>query len=163
MVDQELRIANEELEVISKELRTTSEELEAAYKELQTINEELETKKQELKATNEKLETIKADARCEIVKEQVETLKQKLHHQDQELQEIEQELRLTNRELYVALSGQSLTLAQAKKLAQNILVSEQPASQSLAKLLSAIYSSPIGTDELEPKDRANDQTPLITA
>jgi two-component system CheB/CheR fusion protein len=55
---EELQSTNEELETTNEELQSTVEELETTNEELQSTNEELETMNEELQSTNDELQTI---------------------------------------------------------------------------------------------------------
>ncbi len=95
------------------------------------------------------------EATVKLLCEQIETLKQLLQLQQLELYQIQQELNYTNKELCAALNAEWLTLEEAKELVKKILVSKKPYSQSLAKLLSAIYNSTVKASELDQIDEAN--------
>jgi two-component system, chemotaxis family, CheB/CheR fusion protein len=60
---EELQSTNEELETTNEELQSTVEELETTNEELQSTNEELETMNEELQSTNEELQTINQEVR----------------------------------------------------------------------------------------------------
>jgi two-component system CheB/CheR fusion protein len=55
---EELQSTNEELETTNEELQSTVEELETTNEELQSTNEELETMNEELQSTNDELQAI---------------------------------------------------------------------------------------------------------
>jgi two-component system CheB/CheR fusion protein len=55
---EELQSTNEELETTNEELQSTVEELETTNEELQSTNEELETMNEELQSTNDELQNI---------------------------------------------------------------------------------------------------------
>jgi two-component system CheB/CheR fusion protein len=57
-LQQELALANRQLETAYEELQSTNEELETTNEELQSTVEELETTNEELQSTNEELETM---------------------------------------------------------------------------------------------------------
>jgi two-component system CheB/CheR fusion protein len=57
-LQQELAVANRQLETAYEELQSTNEELETTNEELQSTVEELETTNEELQSTNEELETM---------------------------------------------------------------------------------------------------------
>jgi len=95
----------------------------------------------------------------ELLCEQVETLKELLHYKQLELQEIERELRYTNEDLCAALNSELVTLDEAKQLVKKILITKKPVGETLAKLLSAIYNSPVKACELEQTDKSNSTTP----
>ena len=98
----------------------------------------------------------------DLLCEQLETLNQLLEWKQLELDQIKQELNYTNKELCAALNREWLTLDEAKELVKKILVSKKPHSQSLAKLLSTIYSSTVKASELEQIDTSNSITPLTS-
>ena len=85
----------------------------------------------------------------ELLYEQIETFKQLLEYKQLELEEIKQQLRYTNEDLCAALNSPWVTLDEAKQLVKQILVSKKPVNETLAKLLSAIYNSPVKPLELE--------------
>jgi two-component system CheB/CheR fusion protein len=60
---EELQSANEELETTNEELQSSNEELETTNEELQSTNEELETMNEELQSTNEELQTVNEELR----------------------------------------------------------------------------------------------------
>ena len=60
---EELQSANEELETTNEELQSAVEELETTNEELQSTNEELETMNEELQSTNEELQTLNDELR----------------------------------------------------------------------------------------------------
>ncbi len=102
-------------------------------------------------------ELLKMEQEAEILREQVESLKQELQYAYQLVEEYRQELldandemSLLNRELQDTFSLERLKLDQAKRLAQNLLISRQFTSESFAKLLSAISGVVVTADELEP-------------
>ncbi|BAZ26263.1 hypothetical protein NIES4073_71690 [Kalymmatonema gypsitolerans NIES-4073] len=98
----------------------------------------------------------------ELLCEQIETLKQLLQYKELELEEKKQELRDTNEDLCAALNSPWLTLAEAKQLVKQLLVSKKPIGKSLAKLLSAIYNSPVKPSELEQIDNLHSIKPSST-
>ena len=102
-------------------------------------------------------ELLKIEQEAEILREQVETLKQELKCELQLVQEYHQELlyanseiSLLNCELQDTFRLQKLKLAQAKRLAQNILITRRFTSKSLAELLSFIYDDVVTANELKP-------------
>jgi two-component system CheB/CheR fusion protein len=60
---EELQSTNEELETTNEELQSTVEELETTNEELQSTNEELETMNEELQSTNDELQSINDELR----------------------------------------------------------------------------------------------------
>jgi two-component system, chemotaxis family, CheB/CheR fusion protein len=60
---EELQSSNEELETTNEELQSTVEELETTNEELQSTNEELETINEELQSTNEELNAVNEEVR----------------------------------------------------------------------------------------------------
>lgn len=98
----------------------------------------------------------------ELLCEQVETLKQLLEYKQLELQEIQRELRYTNEELCAALNSEWLTLDEAKEVVKKIFVSKKPVSQTLARLLSAIYNSTVKASEFEQIDNSHSIKPSST-
>jgi hypothetical protein len=110
-------------------------------------------------------ELLKLEQEAEILREQVETLKQELECESQLVQEYHQELlyansekSLLNCELQDTFNLERQKLAQAKRLAQNILSSRRFTSKSLAELLSFIYDVVVTANELEPIANQCDQT-----
>jgi two-component system CheB/CheR fusion protein len=65
---EELQSTNEELETTNEELQSTVEELETTNEELQSTNEELETMNEELQSTNDELQSINDQLRDSTVK-----------------------------------------------------------------------------------------------
>ncbi|MEV0272661.1 CheR family methyltransferase [Hamadaea sp. NPDC050747] len=61
---EELQSTNEELETTNEELQSTVEELETTNEELQSTNEELETMNEELQSTNDELQSINDQLRA---------------------------------------------------------------------------------------------------
>lgn len=112
-------------------------------------------------STDERL--LAAFEEIELLREQVRYLtevteSQNLYqrYQDKKLQEVKQELQVTNDDLCIALSIETLpqlTLEEALKLAKTILRSEKYASEFLAELLSAVYVCTVRSKELEQIDR----------
>ncbi|MEI2581930.1 hypothetical protein [Scytonema sp. PRP1] len=100
--------------------------------------------------------------RVELLCEQIETLKQLLYYKQLELEEIKQELRYTNEDLCAALHSPWVTLDQAKQLVKEISVSKKPVGETLAKLLSAIYNSPVKPSELEQIHNSHSMKPSST-
>jgi two-component system CheB/CheR fusion protein len=60
---EELQSTNEELETTNEELQSTVEELETTNEELQSTNEELETMNEELQSANDELQSINDELR----------------------------------------------------------------------------------------------------
>ncbi len=60
---EELQSTNEELETTNEELQSTVEELETTNEELQSTNEELETMNEELQSTNDELQFVNEQLR----------------------------------------------------------------------------------------------------
>jgi two-component system CheB/CheR fusion protein len=60
-VQQDHRIAMEELETSNEELKSVNEELQSSNEELQSTNEELESSREELQSLNEELSTVNAE------------------------------------------------------------------------------------------------------
>jgi two-component system, chemotaxis family, CheB/CheR fusion protein len=65
---EELQSTNEELETTNEELQSTVEELETTNEELQSTNEELETMNEELQSTNDELQSINEQLRDSTIK-----------------------------------------------------------------------------------------------
>jgi two-component system, chemotaxis family, CheB/CheR fusion protein len=65
---EELQSTNEELETTNEELQSTVEELETTNEELQSTNEELETMNEELQSTNDELQSINEQLRDSTLK-----------------------------------------------------------------------------------------------
>jgi two-component system, chemotaxis family, CheB/CheR fusion protein len=63
LLQEEVRRANQELEMALEELQSTNEELETTNEELQSTNEEKEAMNEELRSTNEELQAINEEAR----------------------------------------------------------------------------------------------------
>ncbi len=78
-----LKVANLELESAYEELQSTNEELETTNEELQSTNEELETTNEELQSTNEELETMNEE--LQSTNEEVETINEELGQRGEEL------------------------------------------------------------------------------
>jgi two-component system CheB/CheR fusion protein len=83
-LQDELEVANRQLETAYEELQSTNEELETTNEELQSTVEELETTNEELQSTVEELET---------TNEELETMNEELQSTNDELQSINDELR----------------------------------------------------------------------
>jgi two-component system, chemotaxis family, CheB/CheR fusion protein len=83
LLQQELAVANRQLETAYEELQSTNEELETTNEELQSTVEELETTNEELQSTNEELET----------------MNEELHSTNDELQSINEQLRVSTAQL----------------------------------------------------------------
>jgi len=66
-VQQDHRIAMEELETSNEELKSVNEELQSSNEELQSTNEELESSREELQSLNEELSTVNAELHEKIV------------------------------------------------------------------------------------------------
>lgn len=103
-------------------------------------------------------ELLKMEQEAEILREQVESLKQELQYAyelveeyRQELLDANDEMSLLNRELQDESRLDRLKLDEAKRLAQNLLISRQFTSESFAELLSAFSGVVVTADELEPK------------
>lgn len=118
-----------------------------------TLKEILNTKHSTAKALNFPEENLM------LLHEQVESLKQLLHNEHQITEQYRQELTYANHELNLmnreltTLSISSLELLKidkAKKLTKIILRSKKFTSESLAQLLTAIYSFEVKPHELEP-------------
>ena len=97
----------------------------------------------------------KLEDTVELLSEQIESLKQLLRCEcevtevyRQELRDTERELRYTNSELQTACMLETLGLDEAKEVASSIVKSNKSVGESLAKLLSAIYNSPVKTSDL---------------
>jgi two-component system CheB/CheR fusion protein len=60
-LQQDHRIAMEELETSNEELKSVNEELQSSNEELQSTNEELESSREELQSLNEELSTVNAE------------------------------------------------------------------------------------------------------
>ncbi|NBB71768.1 MAG: PAS domain-containing protein [Alphaproteobacteria bacterium] len=71
---QELRAANEELQSINEEYRSTAEELETSKEELQSMNEELQTVNAELQSKLETISLAHSDLRNLIAATEIGTL-----------------------------------------------------------------------------------------
>lgn len=100
------------------------------------------------------------DAEISLLRKQLETLKQELYCECQltqiyreELKDTKGELRCLENELSTILTSEILGLDQAKELAKIILPRKMYVSESLAKLLSAIYNSTVKSGELAQIDR----------
>ena len=83
MLQEELRVTNQELETSNEELQSGNEELETTNEELQSTNEELETTNEELQATNEEMETINEE--LQSTNEELETINTELNQRTDEL------------------------------------------------------------------------------
>ncbi len=83
ILQEELRITNQELETSNEELQSGNEELETTNEELQSTNEELETTNEELQATNEEMETINEE--LQSTNEELETINTELNQRTDEL------------------------------------------------------------------------------
>lgn len=57
-LEEELRVTQRDLQLMSEELQTTNEELQSSNEELQATNEELQTSNEELQSSNEELRTL---------------------------------------------------------------------------------------------------------
>ena len=66
-VQQDHRIAMEELETSNEELKSVNEELQSSNEELQSTNEELESSREELQSLNEELSTVNAELHEKIL------------------------------------------------------------------------------------------------
>ena len=66
-LQQDHRIAMEELETSNEELKSANEELQSSNEELQSTNEELESSREELQSLNEELTTVNAELHEKIV------------------------------------------------------------------------------------------------
>jgi two-component system CheB/CheR fusion protein len=66
-LQQDHRIAMEELETSNEELKSVNEELQSSNEELQSTNEELESSREELQSLNEELSTVNAELHEKIV------------------------------------------------------------------------------------------------
>ncbi|MGC9194760.1 MAG: chemotaxis protein CheB [Syntrophobacteraceae bacterium] len=66
-LQQDHRIAMEELETSNEELKSVNEELQSFNEELQTTNEELESSREELQSLNEELHTVNAELHEKIL------------------------------------------------------------------------------------------------
>ncbi len=66
-VQQDHRIAMEELETSNEELKSVNEELQSSNEELQSTNEELESSREELQSLNEELSTVNAELHEKIM------------------------------------------------------------------------------------------------
>ncbi len=75
-LQNELEVANRQLETAYEELHSTNEELETTNEELQSTVEELETTNEELQSTNEELETMNAE---------LQSMNDELHGSNEEL------------------------------------------------------------------------------
>lgn len=101
-------------------------------------------------------ELLKMEQEAEILREQIDTLKQQLQDERRLVEEycrelwyVNSEMLLLNQELQNTYSVERLELDDAKRLAQRILSSRQVTSESLAKLLSAIYGVVVTADQLK--------------
>ena len=97
----------------------------------------------------------KLEDTIELLSEQIESLKQQLRCECEltevylrELRDTERELRYANLELCAACMLETLGLDEAKELASSIVKSNKSVGESLAKLLSAIYNSPVKPSNL---------------
>jgi two-component system CheB/CheR fusion protein len=66
-LQQDHRIAMEELETSNEELKSVNEELQSSNEELQSTNEELEFSREELQSLNEELSTVNAELHEKIL------------------------------------------------------------------------------------------------
>lgn len=66
-LQQDHRIAMEELETSNEELKSVNEELQSSNEELQSTNEELESSREELQSLNEELSTVNAELHEKIM------------------------------------------------------------------------------------------------
>ena len=112
-------------------------------------------------------ELLKMEQEAEILREQIDTLKQQLQNERQLVEEYRQELQfasaemlLLNKEVQNTYSVERLELDEAKRFARRILSSRQLTSESLAKLLSAIYGVVVTDDQLEPLKSSPVKPPL---
>lgn len=112
-------------------------------------------------------ELLKMEQEAEILREQIDTLKQQLQNERQLVEEYRRELQfansemlLLNKEVQNTYSVERLELDEAKRFARRILSSRQFTSESLAKLLSAIYGVVVTADELKPLKSSPVKPPL---
>lgn len=101
------------------------------------------------------LHNSQSENEIEILSEELEILKHELDNERQltkayyqEVKLLEDELSATNRELCAALMAQKLELDDAKELAKSIAKNNNSLRESLAKLISAIYGSPVKPDQV---------------
>lgn len=106
---------------------------------------------------------ITTEDKVKLLTAQVESLKQQLLVKESELQATQQELKYTNQDLLAALKLDMLTLADAKELAKNILVSEDSIFEYAAKLLSGIYNSTVEASELAPTNKYSNRENSLNA
>jgi two-component system CheB/CheR fusion protein len=80
-LQQDHRIAMEELETSNEELKSVNEELQSSNEELQSTNEELESSREELQSLNEELSTVNAELHEKIIElgQSYETINQVLN------------------------------------------------------------------------------------
>lgn len=64
--EEDIKTANEELEMSIEELKSSNEEMQSANEELQSSNEELETAKEELQSVNEELFTVNSELQNKV-------------------------------------------------------------------------------------------------
>lgn len=107
-------------------------------------------------------ETLLEQMEIELLREQIEFAREVLESQDEylrqkeeELQDVKRELEITNNDLSKALVSPRINFEEAKAVAKIILKNEQSTSESLAELLTAIYSKNISWEELEQKELLN--------
>jgi two-component system CheB/CheR fusion protein len=93
-LQDELEVANRQLEAAYEELQSTNEELETTNEELQSTVEELETTNEELQSTNEELETMN---------EETQSTNEELQNINDQLRESSEKLDGTNRFLEAIL------------------------------------------------------------
>ena len=75
-LQQELALANHQLETAYEELQSTNEELETTNEELQSTVEELETTNEELQSTSEELETMNEE--LQSINDELQTINEQL-------------------------------------------------------------------------------------
>ncbi len=97
-----------------------------------------------------KILNLEEEIQC--VREQLETINQMLYDQCEIIEQYEHEFKSRNNELFNALRLEQLELDEAKELAKLIVKSENPATESIAELLSAIYGKLVKAEELEHKN-----------
>lgn len=90
----------------------------------------------------------KLEDTVELFREQIESLKQELRCECELIEVYRQELRYANSELLTACMLKTLGLDEAKEVAFSIVKSNKSVGESLAKLLSAIYNSPVKPSDL---------------
>ena len=66
LLEQELRIKDDDFQTANEELKSSNEELQSINEELQSTNEELETSKEELQSLSEELSTVNIELQTRV-------------------------------------------------------------------------------------------------